>query len=293
MATFLAVVDSGGFASAARQLNQSPPAVTRAVADLEERLGLRLLTRTTRVVRVTEAGARYAEDCRRILADIDEAEAAAAGSHATPRGTLHLTAPAMFGRLHVTPIVVSYLQAFPEVDVECLFVDRVVNVVEEGIDIAVRIGELPDSSLQAVRVGGVRRVLVAAPSYLSAHGVPQRPEDLSQHLLISASGISPVADWRFNDHGKPLMIRTQPRLRTTTNDSAIAAAVAGLGITRLMSYQAADAVRSGALQLLLEDYETAPLPVHLVHHEGRRVTQKVRAFIDLAVERLRANPAVQ
>lgn len=290
MATFVAVVDCGGFASAARKLNLSPPVVTRAIAELEERLGLRLLVRTTRVVRVTDAGARYSEDCRRILAEIEEAESAATGAHAAPRGTLTLTAPVLFGQLHVTPIVVDYLREFPEVDVQCLFLDRVVNLVEEGIDVAVRIGELPDSSLQATRVGRVRRVLVAAPAYLAAHGMPQRPEDLAGHAIVSAAGVTPASEWRFNDAGKPLSQRVLPRLRTTTNDSAIAAAVGGLGITRLLSYQVAEHVRSGALQLLLQDFETAPLPVHVVHHEGRRATQKVRAFIDLVVQRLRGDP---
>ena len=293
MTTFVAVVDSGGFASAARKLNLSPPVITRAVAELEERLGLRLLTRTTRVVRVTDAGARFAEDCRRILADIEEAETVATGTHAAPRGTLTLTAPVLFGHLYVTPVLVRYLQQYPEVDAQCLFLDRVVNVVEEGIDVAVRIGELPDSSLQAVRVGRVRRVLVAAPAYLKAQGVPQRPEDLARHAIVSASGVTPVSEWRFNDAGKPLLQRMHPRMRTTTNDSAIAAAVAGLGITRLLSYQVASHVRGGALQVLLEDFEPAPLPVHVVHHEGRRATQKVRAFIDLAVDMLRADPALR
>lgn len=292
MTTFVAVVDSGGFASAARKLNLSPPVVTRAVAELEERLGLRLLTRTTRFVRVTDAGARFAEDCRRILADLEEAETVATGTHAAPRGTLSLTAPVLFGQLHVTPILVRYLQQYPEVDAQCLFLDRVVNVVEEGIDVAVRIGELPDSSLQAARVGRVRRVLVAAPAYLKAHGVPQRPEDLARHTIASATGVTPVSDWRFSDGGKPLMQRLQPRMRTTTNDSAIAAAVAGLGITRLLSYQVAAHVQGGSLQIVLEDFETAPLPVHVVHHEGRRASQKVRAFVDLAVDSLRADPAL-
>jgi DNA-binding transcriptional LysR family regulator len=293
MTTFVAVVDSGGFASAARKLSLSPPVVTRAVAELEERLGLRLLTRTTRVVRVTDAGARFAEDCRRILAEIDEAETAATGTHAAPRGTLTMTAPVLFGQLVVTPILVRYLQQFPEVDAQCLFLDRVVNVVEEGIDVAVRIGELPDSSLQATRVGRVRRVLVAAPAYLQAHGVPRRPQDLAGHVIASASGVNPVSEWRFNDAGKPLLQRLQPRLRTTTNDSAIAAAVAGLGITRLLSYQVAALVAAGRLQVVLEDFEAAPLPVHVVHHEGRRATQKVRAFVDLAVASLRADPALR
>jgi DNA-binding transcriptional LysR family regulator len=292
MTTFVAVVDSGGFASAARKLNLSPPVVTRAVAELEERLGLRLLTRTTRVVRVTDAGARFAEDCRRILAEIDEAETAATGTHAAPRGTLTLTAPVLFGQLYVTPVLVEYLQQFPEVDAQCLFLDRVVNVVEEGIDVAVRIGELPDSSLQAVRVGRVRRVLVASPAYLQAHGLPQRPEDLAGHSIVSAAGVNPVSEWRFNDGGKATVQRLQPRMKTTTNDSAIAAALAGLGIARLLSYQVAAQVLSGTLRTVLEQFEAAPLPVHVLHHEGRRVTQKVRAFVDLAVERLRGDAAL-
>lgn len=292
MTTFVAVVDSGGFASAARKLNLSPPVVTRAVAELEDRLGLRLLTRTTRFVRVTDAGARFAEDCRRILADIEEAETVATGTHATPRGTLSLTAPVLFGQLYVMPILVRYLQQYPEVDAQCLFLDRVVNVVEEGIDVAVRIGDLPDSSLQATRVGRVRRVLVASPAYLAAHGVPQRPQELIAHTIVSAAGVTPVPEWRFNDAGKPLLQRLQPRLRTTTNDSATTAAIAGMGITRLLSYQVAEYVRSGVLRIVLQDFETAPLPVHVVHHEGRRATQKVRAFIDLTVDTLRADPAL-
>ena len=292
MTTFVAVVDSGGFASAARKLSMSPPVVTRAVAELEERLGLRLLTRTTRVVRVTEAGARYADDCRRILAEIDDAEAAATGTRATARGLLTLTAPVLFGQLHVTPVLAIYLQRHPEVDAQCLFQDRVVNVVEEGVDVAVRIGELPDSALQAVRVGRVRRVLVASPGYLKQHGTPLRPEALAEHTLISAAGVTPLSDWRFNDGGTPRVQHLKARMRTTTNDSAIAAALAGLGITRVLNYQVAERLRSGELQVLLEAYETAPLPVHVLHHEGRRATQKVRAFVDLAVERLRGDPAL-
>lgn len=292
MSIFVAVVDCGGFARAARQLDLSPPAVTRAVAELEDRLGLRLLTRTTRVVRVTDAGARFADDCRRILADVDEAETAATGTHSAPRGTLTLTAPVLFGRLYVTPMLVRYLQQFPEVDAQCLFVDRVVNVVEEGIDVAVRIGELPDSSLQATRVGRVRRVLVAAPAYLQARGVPMRPADLAGHTLISAGGVTPQAEWRFTEAGRTVTQRLQPRMRTTTNDAAIAAAVAGLGIACLLSYQVAPQQQGGALQTVLEAFEPAPVPVHVVHHEGRRTTRKVRAFIDLAVDTLRADPAL-
>lgn len=293
MATFVAVVDGGSFASAARTLNLSPPVVTRAVAELEERLQLRLLTRTTRVVRVTEAGARYAEDCRRILAEIEEAESAAAGAHGAPRGTLTITAPVLFGQMYVTPVLVRYLQTYPEVDAQCLFLDRVVNLMEEGVDVAVRIAELPDSSLQAIRVGRVRRVLVAAPGYLEAHGVPGRPEDLAQHVIVSAAGLGAQPEWRFRIDGRAHAQRIAPRMRTTTNDSAISAALAGLGIARLLSYQAAPHVAAGTLVPLLEAYEAAPLPIHVVHHEGRRATQKVRNFVDMAVESLRAHPALR
>lgn len=293
MEVFVAVVDSGGFASAARKLDLSAPVVTRAVAELEARLGVTLLTRTTRQVRVTEAGARYADDCRRILADVGDAESATSGSRSLVQGTLSVTAPVLFGNLHVTPIVTAYLQRYPDVDAHCLFVDRVVNLIDEGLDVAVRIGELPDSSLRAATVGRVRRMLVAAPAYLAAHGRPQRPEDLAQHTLIQPTQVVPYPEWRFAEGGRPLVQRIRPRLRTTTNDSARSAAQSGLGIARLLSYQVADALARGELLPLLEDFETPPLPVNIVHHEGRHMTQKVRAFVDLAVDALRANPALR
>ena len=292
MSAFVSVVDCGGFASAARKLGLSPPVVTRAVAELEQRLGLRLLTRSTRVVRVTEAGARYADDCRRILAEIDTAEVAASGLHAAPRGTLVLTAPVLFGQLFVVPVLVQYLQRHPEVDAHGLFVDRVVNLDEEGVDVAIRIGELPDSSLQAVKVGQVRTVLVATPAYLQAHGRPQHPADLAQHTLVARGGRPPGVDWRFIEDGRPVSRPLQARLRSTSNDAALAAAEAGFGITQLLSYQVADSLQQGRLQRVLEDFETPALPIHVVHREGRRATQKVRGFIDLAVDRLRAHPAL-
>ena len=181
MRVLVAVVDAGGFAGAARKLDLSPPAITRAIAALESRLAVRLLTRTTRVVRVTEAGARYAEDCRRILAEVDEADEAAGGVHAVPRGRLTITAPVLFGGMHVVPVVTEFLDRFPEVSAACWFVDRVVNIVDEGVDVAVRIGELPDSSAQAIRVGAVRRVICAAPAYLERHGTPVHPDELARH----------------------------------------------------------------------------------------------------------------
>lgn len=289
---FVAVVDANGFAGAARKLNISPPAVTRAISELEAHLGVRLLTRTTRVVRVTEAGARYVEDCRRILAELAEADESVSGLHAAPRGRLTLTAPVLFGALFVTPIVTEYLQRYPEVTASCWFLDRVVNMVDEGVDIAVRIGELPDSSLQAIRVGRVRRVICAAPSYLKRHGAPQTPDDLIAHTIVSASGVTPTPEWRLVENGAPKLVKLQPRMSTTTNDSAVAAAVAGFGLTRLMSYQVAEHVQAGRLQIVLSEFETAPLPVHLVHREGRHASQKARAFLDLAIERLRASKAL-
>jgi DNA-binding transcriptional LysR family regulator len=288
MAIFVAVVDEGGFAPAARRLRVSPPVVTRAVAELETSTGVRLLQRTTRVVRVTEAGARYASDCRRILAEITEAEEAAAGIHGEPRGHLVVTAPALFGRMYVMPIVTEYLERYPDTDIACRFVDRIVHLDEEGIDAAVRIGELADSSMQAVRVGRVRRVVCASPRYLEVHGHPRTPQDLAGHCVVSAGGVTPISDWRFVHEGRPLSVRVTPRLVTSTVDSAIAAARSGFGLTRVLSYQVAEDIDAGVLEVLLADFEPPPVPIHVLHREGRQGARKVRAFLDLAVARLRS-----
>ena len=292
ISVFVAVVDAAGFAGAARKLNISPPAVTRAINELENHLGARLLTRTTRVVRVTEAGARYAEDCRRILAELAEADESASGLHGAPRGRLTLTAPVLFGAIFVTPIVTEYLQRYPEVSAACWFLDRVVNMMDEGVDVAVRIGELPDSSMQATRVGSVRRVICAAPSYLERQGVPQIPDELAAHSIVSASGVTPAPEWRLVQDGATRSVKLRPRLTTTSNDSAVAAALSGFGLTRLLSYQVAEHLREGRLQTVLSEFEPAVLPVHVVHREGRHASRKTRAFLDLAVERLRADPAL-
>jgi DNA-binding transcriptional LysR family regulator len=291
--TFVAVVDTQGFAGAARKLSMSPPAVTRAINELEVHLGLRLLTRTTRTVRVTDAGARYAQDCRRILAELAEADESVCGQHGAPRGRITVTAPVLFGGMVVTPIVTAYLQRYPEVSASCLFLDRVVNLVEEGVDVAIRIGELPDSTMQAIRVGQVRQLICASPAYLAAHGIPMAPDDLHQHAIVSASSVTPNPEWRLVHKGEPRTVRLQARLTTTTNDSAVAAVVGGFGVTRLLSYQVAEHLRAGRLKTVLTEYEVAPLPVHVVHREGRQAPQRVRAFIDLAVERLRAQAALQ
>jgi DNA-binding transcriptional LysR family regulator len=292
MSVFVAVAETGGFAAAARQQQMSPPAVTRAIAALEKQLGVKLFNRTTRYVRTTEAGQRYLTDARRILADLDAADEAAAGINAEPRGHLTITAPVMFGRIHVMPGIIDYLGRYPDTEVSCVFLDRVVNLLEEGIDVGIRIGELPDSSMQALCVGSVRMVLCASPDYLERNGTPLHPKDLLQHSIIASSAGANTTDWRFH-HGKDeYSQRLQPRLSVTTNDAAIAAAAQGLGITRLLSYQVAPHVAKGKLRYVLDDYASPALPIHIVHREGRYYSTRIRAFIDLLAERLRANQTI-
>lgn len=291
MKVFVKVVELGGFAGAARALRMSPPAVTRAIAMLEEGIGARLLQRTTRSVKPTEAGARYLEDCRRIVLEVDEADAGAAGAHGTPSGTLTVTASTRFGTMHVLPILTEYLDLYPAMTGQALFVDRNTNLVEEGIDVAVRIGHLPSSGYHAIKVGSVRRVVCASPAYLAASGRPQHPSDLGQHNIIASVGTWSSLEWRFGlDH--QISIQVRPRLFCNTNEAAIDAALQGWGVSRVLSYQVAADIQSGRLEVVLAQFEEPALPVHVVHAEGRRVTAKSRAFIDLAVERLRSNPAL-
>lgn len=292
MSVFVAVVEAGGFAPAARRLRMSPPAVTRAIALLENHLGVRLLTRTTRHVRVTDTGTRYAEDARRILADVDEADAAAAGAHATPRGQLAVTAPVLLGRICVMPVITAYQAAYPQMTVSALFVDRVVNLGDEGLDVAVRVGELPDSGLRAIPVGSVHRVVCASPAYLAAHGTPRTPADLADHALIAATTQSPGGEWIFGSGKARQRVRVTPRLLVNTNDGAIEAARQGFGLTRLLSYQVARDLAAGLLTEVLTEFAPPRLPVHVIHREGRRESAKVRQFVDLAVARLRQDPAL-
>ena len=291
MRVFVAIAQAGGFAGAARALHLSPPAVTRTVAALEEAIGTRLFVRTTRSVTLTEAGARYLDDCRRILADIDEAEAAAAGSYATPTGTLTVTASMLFGQYYVLPVINEYLDRYAAVSVHAVFVDRVTHLVDEGIDVAVRIGPLRDSGYRAIGVGAVRRVVVAAPSYLARRGVPATPDDLVRHDVIASVAARPSNDWEFG-RAQRSVVAVRPRLSCTTNAAAIDAALDGRGLTRVLSYQVAAALASGSLVAVLQEFEEMPWPIHVVHSEGRRVTAKVRAFVDLAVERLRGNSLI-
>lgn len=289
METFVAVADRGGFAAAARALSQSPPAVTRAVAALEERLGTRLFRRTTRSVHLTESGERFLIDCRRILQDLSEAEDAAVGTHSVPRGELRITAPVLFGRLYVTPILIDFLDRYPDVSARTLFVDRIVNLMDEGLDVAIRIGHLPDSSLTALRVGSVRLVTFAAPDYLATFGTPAQPEDLADHRTIQVSTLSHGSDWTYHRDSEISAIPIASRLRMNTNDAVIEAVSRGWGVSRLLSYQVAPLVREGRLKILLDQFEPPPLPIHIVHQEGRMVSAKLRAFADFMAERLRAD----
>lgn len=292
MRLFVAVAEAGSFGAAARRLGVSAPVATRAVAALEERLGVRLLHRTTRAMRLSEAGTHFLADCRRILHELEEAEAAAGGLHAEPRGALAVTAPAMFGRRHVAPIAIDFLARHPAVSLRTLLVDRVVDLIEEGLDVAVRIAHLPDSTLNATRVGEVRRVVCAAPAYLEARGEPARPADLSYHRIITfAPGIAPVG-WTFRAGSRSETMNPPAHLIVNTAEVAIAAAVAGHGLTRVLSYQAAPELRAGKLRLVLEPFEPPPSPIHVVHREGRSASGRVRAFVDFAVERLRADKSM-
>jgi DNA-binding transcriptional LysR family regulator len=291
MQVFVKVAETSGFAEAARQLNMSPPAVTRAVASLEDQIGARLFTRTTRSVKLTEAGMRYFDDCRRILADLAEAEAIAGGSHAKPTGILTVTASALFGQDYITPILTDYVDQNPEVSVRALFVDRITNMVDEGIDVGIRIGELADSSFSAIRVGSVRRVVCGAPAYFEQHGVPTHPADLGRHRIIAGTTSWASLDWRFGGAQKPT-VRIAPRLSFSTYSAVIKATMLGWGLSRPLSYQIGQALIDGDLQTVLSDFEEDPLPIHIVHPEGRRASAKVRAFVDLAVDRLRANRSI-
>jgi DNA-binding transcriptional LysR family regulator len=287
MTVFVAVAEEESFAGGARRLSMSPPAVTRAIAMLETRLGIKLLTRTTRHVRATDAGLRYLDSARRILADAEEADEAAAGIHAAPRGQLAVTAPVLFGSMFVTPAIVGYLERYPDVTLNAVFLDRVVNLLEEGLDVGVRIGELPDSSMRAIPVGHVRRVVCAAPDYLAQHGEPDQPQALAGHRLINASTVSPASEWRFGNASNGIVVKIQPRLTMTSNEAAIQAALRGFGITRLISYQVAAHLAAGRLKRILPDYESAPLPIHVLHREGRQASAKVRSFVDFLVGDLR------
>ena len=281
MQAFVAVADLQGFAPAARKLALSPSAVTRLVAGLEEHLGARLLQRTTRNVALTDVGARYLERIRRILADVEEAEGSVQAERSRPNGRLVVSAPVGFGRLHVSPVVSAYLSRYPDVSCELRLADRIVNLVEDGVDLAVRIGHLADSSLVARQVGAMRRIVVASPSYLKQHGEPKAPEAIVAHQTIQFGA---TADWRFVRDGQELRVDPAPRFITNSADAAIEHAEQGGGLTRVMAYQAASAIKHGRLKIVLAEFEQPVLPVHIVYPTSRLLSAKVRGFIDLVAE---------
>ncbi|WP_299742619.1 LysR family transcriptional regulator [uncultured Tateyamaria sp.] len=284
---FIAVAEAESFAEGARRVGLSAPSATRGINSLEARLGARLFTRTTRRVRLTEVGQAYLEDARHILDQMQAADDAAKGAATNPVGKLRITCSNEFGRIYVAPILTEFLDTHPGVSADVLMVDRIVNMVEEGFDLAVRIGELPSSGLAAVRVGQVRRIVCGTPGYFEANGIPQTPADLQKHQIVAASPVSPTNEWRF---GQDMQdgVRISPRLTVSSVATAISVTKRNWGICRVLSYQVGPDLQDGTLQTVLEEFEPAPLPIHLVHVEGRRAPAKIRTFIELAKDRLRA-----
>jgi DNA-binding transcriptional LysR family regulator len=284
MQAFVAVADLQGFAPAARKLGLSPSGVTRLIAALEQRLGARLLQRTTRSVTLTDIGTRYLERARRILADVEEAEGSAQDERTRPSGRLVVSAPVGFGRLHVSPVMSAYLKRYPEVSAELRLADRMVNLVEDGIDLAVRIGHLADSSLVARHVGEMRRIVVASSGYLKQRGEPNAPEAVASHETIQFGAMTASPDWRFVEDGREIRVACTPRFTTNSADAAIQYAEQGGGLTRVLAYQAADAIKGGRLRVVLAQFEQPPLPIHIVYPTSRLLSAKVRAFIDLVTD---------
>lgn len=283
MSTFVAVAEEAGFAAAARRLGMSPPTITRTISALEERIGARLLVRTTRNVRLTDAGLQFLEDARRILGELDEAEQGAAGVDAQPRGGLTITAPVLFGQMYVMPLLLDYLGRHPLVSANAILVDRVVNIVEEGIDVAFRIGHFPDSPLSTVPVGAVRRVLVATPDYVRRHEALAHPDQLPAHRIALPTGATASPEWRFRSGSDAFSVRVSPTLTVSTNVAAIQAAKSGWGLARVLSYQVAAELARGELVVLLADFEPPPLPVHVAYHGARRQSAKLMSFVEHAV----------
>jgi len=281
MTAFVAVCETESLTAAGRRLGFSPSVVSRQIAALEGRLGTRLFHRTTRQISLTDAGARYLERARRILADLDEAERVAQSDRTEPAGRLSVTAPLIFGRLHVAPLLARFADHHPTVTVELSLSDRFVNLVEEGHDLAIRIGHLPDSQLIARRFGETRRALVASPSYLARAGVPQHPGDLARHDTIAFTPVTPSFDWHFDEEGSDLKVRLAPRFVTNSGDTAIAFASDGVGIARVLYYQVREAIREGRLVEVLIPFVPEPMPIHAVYPSARLLSGKVRAFIEL------------
>jgi len=287
MATLIAAVDGGRLSAASRALGMPLATVSRKVSELEAHLRTQLLVRTSRRLSLTEAGRAYVAASRRILDEIDDAERAASGEYRAPRGHLTITAPIMFGRLHVEPVVLDFLRAYPDITARLVLADHVVNLIDEHIDVAVRVGNLEDSSIVATRLGAVTWVTCASPDYLETRGTPETPEALEGHDCVMFEGLYLNNLWTFGRGQQALAVPIRPRFAVNTADAAIAASIASAGITRVLSYQVASAVTAGALRLILRPFEPEPLPVHLVYGGQSLVPLKLRAFLDFAAPRLR------
>jgi DNA-binding transcriptional LysR family regulator len=293
MEIFVAIVDRGSFTGAADKVGMSAAAVSRAVNSLESRLGTHLLARTTRTVRPTDAGLSYLEACRKVLDTITDAEATLAADQLNPVGTLTISAPVLFGQRYVAPLVNAFALRYPDVNINAVYADRTTRLLEEGVDVAIRIGHLGDSSTFAVPLGFVRRRTYAAPSYLAAHGEPVHPRDLADHHCVSFTGVSLPLEWAFNENGSRLPVRLQPRMIVDLGPAALLAAVDGVGITQFLSYQAAPDVAEGKLQPVLTSFEPESTPVSLLHVERRSTSGKIRAFVEFVTETLRKNGHLQ
>jgi DNA-binding transcriptional LysR family regulator len=288
MALLVSSAEEGSFSAAGRKLGVSLPTISRKVAELEEHLKTRLLVRSGRKLVMTDAGVAYVDACRQILSDVKEAESRATGEYSVPRGELSVTAPVVFGRLHILPVVCEFLAAFAEIKVRMTLTDRNLSLVEDQIDMAVRIGELADNSQIATRVGSVRRVVCGSPAYFATHGAPQIPEELVGHVCITFTGIHSGVSWLFASNGSARrVISPMCRLYVNSGEAAVAAAIAGVGITNVISYQAAQAVREGKLQIILAEYEPVAIPVHMLHSKKGRLPFKMRHFLEFAAPRIR------
>lgn len=287
MSLFVAAVEAGSLSAAGRRFGIPLATVSRKVSDLERHLKTRLLNRSTRRLTLTDAGHAYLAACHRILDEVGEAERTAAGEYSAPTGELIITAPIVFGRLHVLPVVTGFLAAYPDVAIRLMLADRITQLTEEHIDLAIRLGELPDSSLVATRIGSIRRVVCASPAYLAEHGMPKTPKDLAAHSCITFEGLTAPAAWTFAIGKTGLTVPIRSRLRVNTAEAAIDAAIAGVGLTRVLSYQITVAVRLGTLRIVLETFEPQPWPVSLVHAGQGPLPVKLRAFLDFAGPRLK------
>jgi len=291
MTTLLAVADGGSLSAASRKLGMPLPTVSRKISELEAYLRTRLIHRTSRRLSLTDAGQAYVAASRRILEDIGEVERAAAGEYSAPRGDLAMTASIVFGRLHVLPIAIAFLKAYPDINIRIVLGDRVVDLQEEHVDLAVRIGNLPDSSLVATRVGAVSHVVCGSRGYFETRPMPKSPADLRDHDCISFEGMTAPDRWTFATGKSQVSVPVRSRLIVNTAEAALDAAIAGLGVTRVLSYQAEAALRAGSLVRVLRRFEPAPMPVSLVHAGQGRLPLKLRAFIDFAAPRLKARLA--